>query len=300
LLHAEQQKVHAENVERTGVAEVRDEEGVVMSSDRSDVAPENRPTLETPNREPAADDEAKDRLRRAQWWLAVAGLLAGLAAFGVGELVYELIPTEKEEVNTMGQLLMVPTTKTTSRAGTRNGALTFGLLGVCLGGLLGTAGGLARRSASAMLAASLLGSILGLAAGAGISFAVLPFFFRVEPIYPEYDLIISMLMHGSIWGLSGAAAGLAFAIGLGERRLFGRALVAGFVGAVLGAIAFELIGVVLVPLGNTGQPISTTWPTRLMARLLVTLATAAVVILLLPKPRPDKPSRLPVIAPPAD
>ena len=43
-----------------------------------------------------------------------------------------------------------------------------------------------------------------------------------------------------------------------------------------------MIGVLLYPIGTTGQPISTTWPTRLMARLLVSIATAGVVILLLP------------------
>jgi hypothetical protein len=270
-----------------------------MTSNGADVAPENRPTLEPSNREPAADDQAKDRLKWARWWVALAGLLAGLAAFGVGEMVYDLIPTEKEQVNTLGTLSMVPTAKTTIRAGIRNGALTFGLLGVCLGGSLGIAGGLARRSASAMLTAGLLGSILGLAAGAGVSFAVLPLYFRLEPVYAEYDLILSMMMHASIWGVTAAAAGEAFAAGLGKPSLHGRAVAAGLVGAVIGAIAFEFIGVVLFPLDNTGQPISTSWPARLMARLLVTLTTAAFVILLLPKPRPDKPSHQPVIAPPA-
>jgi hypothetical protein len=252
------------------------------------------------SREPAADDQAKDRLKRARWSVALAGLLAGLAAFGVGEIVFDLIPTDKEQVNTLGTLSMVPTAKTTSKAGTRNGALTFGLLGVCLAGSLGMAGGLARRSVSAMLAAGLLGAILGLAAGAGVSFAVLPLFFRLEPVYADYDLILSMIMHASIWGVTGAAAGLAFAAGLADRRLYGRAVLAGLVGAVIGAFAFELIGVVVVPLGSTGQPISTTWPSRLMARLLVTLATAAFVVLLLPHPRPDKPFGQPLIAPPTE
>lgn len=270
-----------------------------MTSNGADVAPENRPTLEPPDREPAEDDQAEDRIKRARWWVALAGLLAGLAAFGVGEIVYDLIPTEKEQVNTLGTLSMVPTAKTTIRAAIRNGALAFGALGVCLGGLLGIAGGLARRSVSAMVAAGLLGSILGLASGAGVSFAVLPLYFRLEPVYAEYDLILSMIMHASIWGLTGAVAGEAFAAGLGKPSLHGRAVAAGLVGAVIGAVAFELIGVMLFPFDNTGQPISTSWPPRLMARLMVTLATAAFVILLLAKPRPDKPSRPPVIAPPA-
>ena len=108
-----------------------------------------------------------------------------------------------------------------------------------------------------------------------------------------------MIMHTSIWGLTGAAAGLAFAVGLGERRLLGRALAAGFVGAVFGAIAFELIGAGLFPFASIGQPISTTWQTRLIARLMVTVATAAVIILLLPGSSPDKAPRRAVIAPPA-
>ena len=135
-----------------------------------------------------------------------------------------------------------------------------------------------------MIAAGLIGAVLGLASGAGFSFAVLPLFLRTAPIYPEYDLILSMIMHGSIWGATGAVAGLAFGVGTGERRLLGRSLLAGFIGAVLGAVVFDLVGVFLFPTGTTGEPISATWVTRLMARLLVTIATAGVMILLLPSP----------------
>jgi len=59
-----------------------------------------------------------------------------------------------------------------------------------------------------------------------------------------------------IWGLLGASAGLAFAVGLGERRRLGRALIAGLVGAVLGAVAFEFIGAVFFTLAETEEPIS--------------------------------------------
>ena len=200
-----------------------------MTSNGTDVAPENRPTLDTPKREQASDDKASNSLKRATRWVALAGLVAGLVAFGLGEAVYGLIPTGTEGVNTMGLILQLPTQRTTSLADTRNAALAFGLLGACLGGLFGLAGGLARWSASAMATAGLLGTILGLACGAALSFAVLPLFFRTAPIYPDYDLIFSMLMHGSIWGAAGAAAGLAFAVGLREWRLVGRSLLAGFV-----------------------------------------------------------------------
>jgi hypothetical protein len=46
-------------------------------------------------------------------------------------------------------------------------------------------------------------------------------------------------------------------------------------GAVLGTIVFDVMAVAIFPLANTAQPISTTWPSRLLARLMVTKATAA-------------------------
>ena len=96
-------------------------------------------------------------------------------------------------------------------------------------------------------------------------------------------------MHGTIWGLVGALAGLTFVVGFGERRLWVRALATGFAGALVGAVAFDLIGAVAFPGAMTDDPISRTWGTRLMARLLVTMATAAAVSLVLPA-RPGEPS----------
>jgi hypothetical protein len=40
------------------------------------------------------------------------------------------------------------------------------------------------------------------------------------------------------------------------------------------------------PSANTNYPISETWLTRLLARLLVSVGTALIVALLLPEPRP--------------
>jgi hypothetical protein len=176
---------------------------------------------------------------------------------------------------------VTPTVATENVAVARNGALAFGVLGLFLGGCLGLAGGLARRSSFA-IAAGGLGSVLGFAAGVGASLALLPFCISSRIRYPEHDLLISFLMHGAIWGLLGALAGLAFAVGLGERNVCIRALAAGFAGALVGAIAFDLIGVVTFPGAKTDDPISRTWVTRLMARLLVTVATAAAVSLVLP------------------
>jgi hypothetical protein len=124
--------------------------------------------------------------------------------------------------------------------------------------------------------------------GAGLSLALLPWFIKARYDYFDYDLIISMTMHLLIWGLLGAAAGLAFSVGLGDARSGARSLVAGLAGAVVGAIAFELIGALFFSSANTNYPISETWPTRLLARLLVTVGAAVAVALLLPEPSREK------------
>jgi hypothetical protein len=120
------------------------------------------------------------------------------------------------------------------------------------------------------------------------SLPLLPYFLKAIPDQPDYELILSMVMHGTIWGLIGASAGLAFAVGLGERGLIGPALLAGLAGAVIGAIVFDMTGGALFPLADTGQPISTTLPTRFLARLLVTIGTGAAIILVLPRRQPAK------------
>ena len=222
-----------------------------------------------------------------------------MAAFGAGEAVYKLIPAQVVKVQTMGQTILASTAETTAVASVRNSALAFGLLGVCLGGFLGAAGGLARRSVSAIFGASVLGAILGLATGALMSFGLVPFFLDTQPYHPEYEMILSVTQHAVIWGLTAAAAGLAFAVGLGERRLILRAIAAAFVGAVLGALVFELAGAALFPLASTDQPISTTLPSRLLARILFTVTSVAVVIRLLSGPSPVGGQRSDEVSPPA-
>ncbi len=226
---------------------------------------------------------------RARWLLLLAGLLSGLAAFAIGEFTHDLIPPEKVKQNLMGSIVWVADRTTTSVAWARNGAITFGVLGICLGGGLGVAEGLARRSTSAAITGGLVGSVLGAALGGGVSFALLPFFIDARFLHFEYELQISMAMHGLLWGLLGAAGGLAFAVGLGEDRRSAQAMIAGLIGAVIGAVAYDIIGAIVFTGANTHDPISESWTTRLMASLLVTLGAAVAMALSLPEPRPAEP-----------
>jgi len=237
--------------------------------------------------------EAKARLSRMRMLIVLGGLLAGLVSFGVGETIYKMIAPEhvpQTFVEFGVRHVIAPSPETERVADAQNGALAFGALGLCLGGFLGIAGGLARRSTFGAVTGGLVGVVLGAALGAGVSRAVLPPILKaVEDYWADgfsvYSLLVPVATHGLIWGLVGASAGLALAVGLGERRLVSHALMAGLVGAVLGSIAFDLIGATYFLGGGTDKPISHTWPTRLMARLLVTIGTAVALVLFLPAPR---------------
>jgi hypothetical protein len=254
-----------------------------VSSNQPDAAArESTPGTDRPGPIAGTPDGTDGRLDRARWLVALAGLVAGLAAFGIGEATYKIIPARRVALNTLGTITQNVTPETQSAAEVRNAALAFAVLGGCLGGCLGMAGGLARRSGWATAAAGLLGLLLAVGLAGGVSLGTLKAFGNARVTYSEYDMPLSMAMHGLIWGLSGAAAGLAFAVGMGGRRLLATAPGAGFAGAVLGAIAFDLIGAGLFPMADTGDPVSITWGSRLTARLLVALATAAGIILILP------------------
>ena len=259
-----------------------------MSSQGSDAVWEGLTGRGAPHAMLAASWEgANDRPGRARWLVALGGLMAGLVAFGVGEAMYKVIPVERvpQDVMMTNHKAMLPSLETENAAMAKNAALAFGVLGICLAGSLGMAGGLARWSMTAATKAGLLGAVLGLVLGGGLSLSLLPFSLQAQFDYSDHDLLISLVMHGLIWGLLGASAGLAFAIGLGKRHLLGRALTAGSIGAVLGAVFLELIGAAFFASAATVKPISETWPTRLLARLLVTIGTAAALMLLSFGPR---------------
>ena len=228
-------------------------------------------------------------LGRVRWLAALGGLVAGLVAFGTGEATSQLIPPETVHLNVMGSRSTI-LSRSTPRVVTRSGALASGILGACLGGCLGMAGGLARRSASAAMIWGSVGSVLGLTLGAGLSFALFPSFCWARDNYQLHELIASIALHGLIWVPLGAAAGLALALGLGKRQLCGRALAAGLTGALLGAVAYDLIGALLFPLARTADPLAETSLNRLISRLLVSLATAFLVSLSLSEPRSGRPA----------
>jgi hypothetical protein len=205
-----------------------------------------------------------------------AGLIAGIASWLVGETVHGRF--NPPEAATSGPR---PTAEMKARfvgeaqaATTLEATFAFGSLGLVLGLTLGLAGGFVRGSARAAWIAAIVGSILGGAAGAGMSRALLPIYFRFFD--PDHgDLILAIWIQGGIWPVIGAAGGAAFGIGLRDRGRAVRALLGGLLGGLAGMLVYEMLGAVVFPLEGTSHPLSATWGTRLFARLaLTTLASA--------------------------
>ena len=91
-----------------------------------------------------------------------------------------------------------------------------------------------------------------------------------------------LAVHDGIWAACGLAGGVAFGFGLGgERTKVAVAGMGGLIGAALGGALYELIGAMVFPGDQTTNPLSVTWRTRLLARLLVAtlgaVAAATVV-----------------------
>jgi hypothetical protein len=204
------------------------------------------------------------------WVLALsAGLAAGVIAWAIGEVT---LAPEMDHLAGQGEI-KVPVSVT----GTHNGIASFGALGAALGLGLGLAGGLISRSFLRACLAAAIGLFLGGGVSVAVSRLILPVYYAH---LTEDDLTYSLMTHGVVWSAVGGVAGLAFGLGLGggwARTL--RATVGGAGAALLATVIYEFAGGILFPLAMTNQPVSVTWQSRLVARLLVTVLVVAGVVL---------------------
>jgi hypothetical protein len=210
----------------------------------------------------------------------VAGAVAGMASWGVGEAtVGRFVPsllvsraefkTQDEQVAEMLRLV--------HRRDTIRAMFAYGALGGFLGLALGLIGGLAQRSVGLAVSAAAIGLLVGGAAGAGTTFGLLPSYFAAERASGDHfssDITTPLLFHAAIWTAAGLAAGLALGLGLGGWRRAFQAGVGGALGAVLGTFVYEVIGPFAFPNAATSEPFATERLARLMAHLSIALLVA--------------------------
>jgi hypothetical protein len=231
-----------------------------------------------------------------------AGLLGGLAGFGIGEAAPKLVAPSRElspEIRKESTKVQTELRRRYNISQDQAAALAYGGLGMVVGLALGAAGGLARRSTAAAIAAGITGLILGGAAGAGATLALLPSYHATRAAASDEnytnDLALALRTHGGIWLAVGAAAGLALGIGLGGGARMARAFIGGILGAVVAAVIYEFGGAVLFPVAETFRPMAADPIPRLLAHLAVAVCVAAGALLLADhlslrraRPRPDR------------
>jgi hypothetical protein len=232
-------------------------------------------------------------------WALGAGLLAGAAAWLVGEATVEAFrPTMVTMDTPVGRMTAAPVDEVT-RTDVKNAALAFAVQGACLGLALGLAGGLARGSARSGAAAGLAGAVLGGALALGASAVLQPVYYsNLQLDQVEQGLSVPMLVHGGIWGAAGLAGGLAFGLGRGiGRSSIAQAAIGGLVGAVLAALLFDATAAMAFPKAATTRPLSLTPESRLLAKMIVAMLSAAGVVAML-SGQPAPPSTGPEPTPP--
>ena len=223
--------------------------------------------------------------RRLPLWLLTlaAGLVAGVISWAGGEATYDwfrlsdaiVYPPDYDQISGYHKMAVQAELEGKARivVERRKGVAAFGLLGLVLGISLGLTGGLARGGSRPALTGAIGGGVAGAAAGGGLSFALVPLFFRYED--PEGGgLLVLFLTHAGIFAGIGAASGLALGLGLNDRPALSRALFGGLLGALIGTVAYETALATAFPLLRTYEPLSTEWVPRLLAHLLVAACAA--------------------------
>lgn len=219
--------------------------------------------------------------RRCLSLALLAGLIAAIASWMGGESIYRrFIPP----LIATGGFPTIEETEAAERA-RRNGvateaALTIAMQGAALGLTLSLAGAMLAGRALSGMRTGLAGMVIGGLAPGVAAWGLMPVFLRYYN--PDKDmLLLAMAIHGCVAMVTGAAAGLAFGLGLsggggGRRaRFVSSSLQGGLLGAGVAMLIFQIAGMVVFPLSQTTLPISITQASRLTSHLLVALFAAA-------------------------
>jgi len=204
-------------------------------------------------------------------------MLAGLAAWLIGEGTLTVFEPPPNMIRAMGLLLNRPSFEARTAAELKNVSLASGIHGACLGLALGIVAGLTRGSLRGGIVAGLSGLVLGFSAAAGASAALLPSYYHQLDRAPEalsHDLVLPFLIHAGTWAVVGAMGGIAFALGLREKGKFAAIVVGGVLGGILGTVVYEVVGSLFFSDARTTEPLASNWAPRLVGKLAVCVLAA--------------------------
>jgi hypothetical protein len=244
-------------------------------------APEPKADATPPAPERAVAREVEPRPDRTWPSLLVAGLTSAILTGAAGEVTATRIdPGGNSALSPMEG--GGPSLESIRRATLLNAAFTYGVQGGTLGLLLGLAGAAGRRSIKRALIGGTVGLTSGAVVGACASLGTFTMF--LDHVDPNSDnLVPPLLAHASVWGLLGAAGGLAY--GLGRGGCTARAVLGGLLGAAVGAALYEVAGAVLFAGDKTTRPLADARLPRLVGYAATDLLAALGVGLAVAEPR---------------
>ena len=232
--------------------------------------------------DPGPSQQASPPARPA-WSALMAGIAAGLIAWGTGEILRLSFAPPAHLVGALER--SVELLREQNKADLGNAMVAFGLLGSATGMALGIAGGLSRRSIRASAIAGGVGLLAGVATGVGSTRLVAPILAR-NPVLVSENVLAAILFNGIVWSAVGSAGGLAFAIGRGDRRgMMARSLFGAVTGAILGVVLFNFLGAIAFPLARTDRLIPLTTESRFLARMMAGVLVGLGVALAVRGPR---------------
>lgn len=200
-----------------------------------------------------------------------AALIAGLVAGLLGENGYVQVKAKVVAGEVLGNPMMGTTTATEQAAVKQRAAREYGILGLVLGLATALAATKLPGASGKTVPGIAIAAVLGAASASLFSMMAVPLFFKLRG-RTEVDLIPSMAVHAAIWMPMALGIGLGFGLVTGARgRLLIQTCVSAAIGALIGTVAYEMIGAALLASDETGEPIASTAVARIAATAIVGL-----------------------------
>ncbi|WP_165227972.1 hypothetical protein [Aquisphaera insulae] len=216
---------------------------------------------------PDINEKRPMKLAAAGGAAAALSLLAAALAWAAGESGRLDFAPATAKVNVMGTVGDSTTSETRAAAQVRSTAVVYAIFGGLLGLGIGAAValvGLVGRGGRAGYLPMLAGLVAGVVAGAAGPIVVLPLYSRLV-LDRAGEFLPSMATHAALWLGFGVTAGLAWGLGVGDRRGLVRSVLMSVLCVALGAVIYEVLSAIAMPTSVTTDPVPAEAPARLMA-----------------------------------
>jgi len=163
------------------------------------------------------------------WQLAIAGLIGGLLAWLLTELI---IDQDQVYYQWTVELLI-------------NASILFSIVGGIIGAFLGSVEGITSRVAEKTFIGIAIGFLVGFMGGAVGGFTG-QFVYGIMGGGQHVNIIMQILVRGFGWALAGLFIGLGQGLGTGGGKKVINGLLGGLIGGTIGGLLFDLIGFVFM------------------------------------------------------